>query len=152
MKSRCLVSLACLLLASPALAGGLEQPAEPFEPIDAQALIDACWEMTYEQRLASNADAREGIFLSALCLEERILDQLDALFDPETLSRQEAAAQLKSIRDSYAALTWKLYNEHEGCPFGHCGTIFYTAHVSAVARFMEDLLRKAVDQRNRYEL
>ena len=151
MKAPNLAALAWLLIASPALAGG-DDSTGPFEPIDAQALIDACWDATYEQRLASNADAREGIFLSALCLEERILDQLDALFDPETLPRQEAAAQLKSIRDSYAGLTWKLYNEHEGCPFGHCGTIFYTAHVSAVARLMEDLLRKAVDQRNRYKV
>src|SRR3546814_981589 len=132
-----LVNLAWLLCASPAFAGGLETSSGPFKPIDAQALIDACWDMTYEKRLASNADAREGIFLSALCLEERILDQFDALFDPAVLPRQEAAERLKTMRDSYAGLAWKLYNEHEGCPFGHCGTIFYTFHVSAVARFME---------------
>jgi hypothetical protein len=144
------VTLACLLTASPALAGG-DVSGEPFQPIDAQAMIDACWDLTIEQRSGSNADAREGILLSDLCLEERIADQFEALFDPEVLSREEVAQELKAIRFAYGGLVWKLYNEHEGCPRGHCGTIYFTFHVSEVAHFMEGFLRKVVDQRNEYK-
>lgn len=151
MKAPNFVSLAWLLLASPALAGGQEAPAEPFEPIDAQPLIDACWEKTYEQRLDVFA-AREGILISVLCIEERIVEQLDALVPQGSLSREDAAQQLKATRMAYGLLVWKIYNAHKQCPRNSCGVIYQSAHVSAVARLMEDLLRSIVEQRNELKL
>jgi hypothetical protein len=150
MKARSFISLAWLLLASPAFAGGVETVAEPFEPIDAQPMIDACWKKTYEQRMDVFA-AREGILVSVLCLEERIVEQLDALVPQESLSREEAAQQLKATRMAYGLLVWKIYNEHRRCP-RECGVIDQSAHVSAVAGLMEDLLRTIVEQRNELEL
>ncbi|HIC81211.1 MAG TPA: hypothetical protein EYH07_15030 [Kiloniellaceae bacterium] len=139
-------ALMWLTIPSPTMAGG----GEPFEPIDAQPMIDACWAQTYELRAGSTADAREGILRSVLCLEERVLDQFEVLFSPTVLTREEAAKQLDTIRMSYGGLYWKLYNEHQGCLF--CGTQHHTSHVSALARLMEQILHAAVDQRNRYKL
>lgn len=139
-------ALMWLTIPSPTMAGG----GEPFEPIDAQAMIDACWDKTYELRAGSTADAREGILRSVLCLEEWILDQFEVLFSLTVLTRGEAAKQLDTIRMSYGGLYWKLYNEHQGCTI--CGTQHHTSHVSALARLMEQILHAAVDQRNRYEL
>ena len=113
-------------------------------------MIDACWEETYGLRSGTTAEAREGILLSALCLEERILDQFEVLFSPNTLTREDAAKQLEAVRMSFGGLYWKLYNEHQGCVF--CGTQYHTSHVVAHARLMEMLLRDAVAQRNRYKL
>ena len=139
-------ALLCLFLSSPATAGG----GGPFEPVDSDAMIGACWDETYEFRAGTTVDAREGILLSALCLEEHILDQFEVLFPPSVLTREEAAKHLEAIRTSYGSLYWKLYNEHRGC--GFCGTQHYTSHVAAHARLMEQILRAAVDQRNRYRL
>lgn len=135
-----------LLTTTPPSAGGVE----PFEPIDAQTIIDTCWEETYDLRAGTTADAREGILLSVLCLEERILEQFEVLFSPGDLTKEEAAAQLETIRMSYGTLYWKLYNEHQGCVF--CGTQYYSIHLSALSRILETLLRDAVDQRNQYRL
>ena len=138
--------LSWLLTTTPTLADG----EEPFEPLDAHAMIDACWERTNELRAGSTAEAREGILLSALCLEERILDQFEALFSPSVLARDETAKQLETIRMSYGGLYWKLYNAHQGC--STCGTQYHTFHVDAHARLMEQILRDAVEQRKQYRL
>src|SRR3546814_250117 len=151
MKALRLVSLAWLLCASSAFAGGLETSSEPFEPIDAQALIDACWDMTYQKRLDVYA-AREGILLSVLCLEERVADQMEALVDPVSLSREEAAQHLRAVRMAYGVLVWKIYNAHKRCPRESCGVIYQSAHVGAVAHLMESLLRDVVKQRNELKL
>ena len=45
---------------------------------------------------------------------------------------------------------WRLYNEHEGCT--PCGTMYRTYDVGAEARLLEQILRDAVKQRNRYKL
>jgi len=148
MKAPHLAFLVSLLIASPTLAGG-DDGTGPFEPIDAQALIDACWEMTDEQRLDVFA-AREGILISVLCLEDRIVEQLEALVPPDSLSKEEAAQHLEATRMGYGRLVWMVYNEHRRCP-ASCGVIYQSAHVSAVARVMEDLLRMIVEQRNRFE-
>lgn len=122
---------------------------ERFQRLNAQAMIDACWDETRELRAGSTADAREGILLSALCLEERILDQFEMLFAPGVLTRDDAADHLKTIRKSYGSLYWKLYNEHQGCDA--CGTQYHTVHVDAYSRLLEQILRDAVDQRNQYK-
>ncbi|GAB4390991.1 MAG: hypothetical protein Tsb0032_00260 [Kiloniellaceae bacterium] len=91
-----LAALACLLAVTPALAQS-DDPGEPFQPIDAQAMIDACWEATHELRM-DVFGARQGILDSALCLEERIVEQLEALVPQDSFSREEAAEQLRATR------------------------------------------------------
>jgi len=143
-------ALAWLLTATPVLAGGFNSSTEPFEPIDAQALIDACWDMTYQQRLGSTVDTRDGIFDSVICLEERILDQFDALFPPSVLSRETATKELETTREAYTNLYWHIYNENKGCRI--CPTQYYSSDLIAWSRVLERMLRDAAEQRNRYKL
>lgn len=82
----------------------------------------------------------------------RIVEQLDALVPQGSLSREDAAQQLKATRMAYALLVWKIYNAHKQYPRNSCGVIYQSAHVSAVARLMEDLLRAVVEQRNELKL
>jgi hypothetical protein len=142
--------LTWLLTATPVLAGGSDSATEPFEPIDAQALIDACWDMTDQQRLGSTVDTRDGIFDSVICLEERILDQFDALFPPSVLSREVAAKELETTRQTYTNLYWHIYNENKGCRI--CPTQYYSSDLIAWSRVLERMLSDAAEQRNRYKL
>jgi hypothetical protein len=142
--------LTWLLTATPVLAGGSDSATEPFEPIDAQALIDACWDMTDQQRLGSTVDTRDGIFDSVICLEERILDQFDALFPPSVLSREVAAKDLETTRQTYTNLYWHIYNENKGCRI--CPTQYYSSDLIAWSRVLERMLSDAAEQRNRYKL
>ncbi|MEO3429720.1 hypothetical protein AAFN88_12720 [Pelagibius sp. CAU 1746] len=140
--------LAYLLTAVPAQAGG-NRP-EPYEPIDAQAMIDACWDMTYDQRLGSTAATRDGIFDSIVCLEERILEQFAALFPATVLSRESAARKLEITRETYTDLYWHIYNENKGCRI--CPTQYYSSDLIAWSDVLERMLKDAVGQRNRYKL
>jgi hypothetical protein len=142
--------LTWLLTATPVLAGGSDSATEPFEPIDAQALIDACWDMTDQQRLGSTVDTRDGIFDSVICLEERILDQFDALFPPSVLSREVAAKELETTRQTYTNLYWHIYNENKGCRI--CPTQYYSSDLIAWSRVLERMLSDVAEQRNRYKL
>jgi hypothetical protein len=142
--------LTWLLTATPVLAGGSDSATEPFEPIDAQALIDACWDMTDQQRLGSTVDTRDGIFDSVICLEKRILDQFDALFPPSVLSREVAAKELETTRQTYTNLYWHIYNENKGCRI--CPTQYYSSDLIAWSRVLERMLSDAAEQRNRYKL
>lgn len=145
------MALTCLLMVTPAVAGGDDTSGEPFQPIDAEAMIDSCWKANAD--LLSNVySIREGTFRSSLCLEDRIVEQLNALVGPENLTREEAAGDLEAIRMAYGNLVWKIYNEHKKCTFRTCGLYDQSIHVSALAEFMEGLLREVVRQRNRFEL
>ena len=135
-----------LTIPSPTIAGG----EEPFEPIDAQAMIDACWDETYEKRLGTTVDMREGISQSVLCLEDRVLDQLKVLWSSTVFPPERVAEELTNLRNTYGDLYWRLYNEHEGCT--PCGTMYRTYDVTAEARLLEQVLRDAVERRNKYEL
>lgn len=143
------MTLAWFLATSPVLAGG-DDSEENFQPVDAQAMIDACWEITYQRRLGSTVDTREGIFDSVVCLEERILEQFAALFPPTILSRETAARKLETTREIYTDLYWYIYNENKGCRI--CPTQYYSSDLSAWADVLERMLKDAVGQRNRYKL
>lgn len=137
---------AWLLLAPPATAGG----GEPFEPIDAETLIEACRDMTYQKRLGTTVDMREGISQSVLCLEGHLLEQFKALWSSTVFPPESVADEVKRLRQVYGDLYWRLYNEHEGCT--PCGTMYRTYDVGAEARLLEQILRDAVKQRNKYKL
>ena len=133
-----------LFTPSPADAGGPDE-----EGIDAQALIDACWAISLEDRSSGvTARHREGILESVLCLEEVILDQVEVLFpDGKYLSREQAKQKLDALAEAIQTMYWLIYNENIAC-VPSCGTIWYTGHLSANARVLEDMIRNIVYVRN----
>lgn len=94
---------------------------------------------------------RAGNLDSALCLEKAIIDNAADFIEPESLSRDQIAAKMKEIRFALGGFYWSLYNEHKGCPFPSCGTLFYVMHNTLLARAYEDILRNVIDQRKRYK-
>ncbi|MGI9311030.1 MAG: hypothetical protein ACR2P7_05790, partial [bacterium] len=98
-----------------------------WDPIDATSIIKQCWDISIEDRDSGvNARMVRGSQNSALCLENAVSENMNALFEDTTYSQNEIDADLKTMRETFGKFNWKLYNEHEGCGrFGWCGTVYY---------------------------
>ena len=127
--------------------------AEPFQPIDAKALIKPCWDLSEKKRASGvTARMRQGTLDTVLCLEKVILDQVEILFpDGINLSRAEAEEKLERLRFAVGSFYWSLYNGHKGCD-GFCGTMWQVLHLAKNADFLEQMIRDIADQRNRYKI
>ncbi|MEE9250037.1 MAG: hypothetical protein V3U93_02790 [Alphaproteobacteria bacterium] len=143
--------LLCFSLAvgAPAAMAG----AEPFQPIDAKALIKPCWNLSEEKRASGvTATMRQGALDTVLCLEKVILDQVEILFpDGKYLSRSQAEKKLERLGSAIQTFYWSLYNEHTGCKH-FCGTMWQVLHLAKNADFLEQMIRDLADQRNRYKI
>ena len=125
-------------------AGG----TEAFEPIDADALIEKCWLISKEDRDSGvTARMRSGGARTAKCLQDVILDQVEAMFDPKTLTRKEALEKLHLISEGYQTLYWSIYNQHRKCA-RWCGTDRHVYHLGAYTALLEKIIRDMVDERN----
>ncbi len=144
------LALSFFLLVTPWAAGSGRADEEG---IDAQALIDACWAISLEDRSSGvTAQMRRGALKSVLCLEEVILDQVEILFpDGEYLSREQAAEKLEQLRFAAGSLYWSIYNENIACD-PSCGTYWHDLHLHGNAHILEHMLREVVRVRNMYEL
>lgn len=128
-------------------AGGIQ----PFEPINAEALIDACWKISKEDRDSGvTTRMRHGSARSIRCLQNVILDQVDAMFDPKYLSREQAKKQLRKIIEGYQPLMWSIYNEHKSCGV-ECGTDRHVLHLGDHAALLEDILKQMINERNEFK-
>ncbi len=143
--------LLCFSLAvgAPAAMAG----AEPFQPIDAEALIKPCWDLSEEKRSSGvTATMRQGALDTVLCLEKVILDQVEILFpDGQNLSRAQAEKKLERLGSAIQTFYWPLYNGHVGCK-GFCGTMWQVFHLAKNAHVLEGVIRDIVDQRNQYKI
>lgn len=147
-RTSVLLVLVLAIVSSHAKAGG----NQPFEPVDAEKLIKACWDISEEARASGvTAVMRSGTLDTVLCLEQVILDQVEVLFEPEYLSRTEAQKKLKRTRMAYGGLYWSIYNEHRGCD-PMCGTIRHVFHLAENARILEKMIRDMVKERNEFEI
>ena len=130
----------------------LAQDAHASPSLDAEALIKACWDISLEKRSSGNTELhREGALDTALCLEEVILDQSEALIYPGYLSREDIKAKLKQIRMAYGGLYWGMFMENFACD-PTCGTMYSNAHNIEVAKLWEKVVRDMVAQRKEYGL
>ncbi len=121
---------------------------EPFEPIDAEALIDACWAISREDRDSGvTAGMRSGTARTAECLENVVYDQARAMFDLKRHPLREIRERIALIREGYQKFYWSLYNEHKMCRLW-CGTDKHVYHISYYAKLLEEIVRDMVSERN----
>ena len=144
--------LAVILLTMETIQPGQAGSAAKEIP-DAQALIDACWTISLEDRSSGNTPRmRNGALETVLCLEKVILDQVDILFpDGKYMSRKKAQEHLVQISFGLGKLYWSIYNEHIGCDIS-CGTMFHVMHLPPIADALEDMIRVMISQRQEYGL
>ena len=123
-------------------------------------MIKACWDATLEQRSSPvTGHIYDGILDSVLCLEDRIVDQFK-VFNPNLTSPlapedkrptvEKVREKLREIRTSAGTLYRWIYNANPGCT-PHCGTMYYTFHLSETATIYEKMLKTIVAQRIEYE-
>lgn len=156
MKTRIPLTIMVLIIvlsATPFLSPSRALGTEPKEIPNAQILIDACWELSRKDRESGvTGRMRNGAADTVVCLEDIVLDQVDALFpDGKYLSRQKAREYLDMIEIGVQKLYWSIYNQHAGCvPL--CGTIYHVMHLPPNARILEDMIRALIRQRQEYGL
>ena len=137
-----------LFTPSPADAGGPDE-----EGIDAQALIDACWAISLEDRSSGvTGRMRHGAAKTVRCLEDVILDQVEILFpDGEYLSREQAKQKLDALAEAVQTMYWSIYNGNIACD-PSCGTYWHDLHLHGNAHILEHMLREIIRIRNMYGL
>ena len=138
------------LLLSPAQAeDNGEQPAAAFTPINAQELIDYCWDISLGLRSRSTRETRFGFIETVTCLRKTIVEQIVPMMEPGDLTPAYAEWMLIEMAGPYADFFDKLYNAHKHC---YCGTVNHNIDVWAVTQLYEMLLRDVIDQRNRLQI
>ena len=121
---------------------------EAFNPIDADALIEKCWSISKEDiESGVTARMRGGSARSAKCLQDVILDQVEVMFDPKTLTRKEAFEKLQLISEGVQTLYWSIFNQHRKCR-RWCGTDRHVYHLAHYADLLEHMIRDMVRERN----
>ena len=139
-----LLVLTAAVASSHAKAGG----NEPFEPIDAKALIDACWAISQDKRDSGvTALMRQGGAMSVRCLKDVILDQAQAMLEPQVLSRRQVKEKLDKIGNAYGSLYWSIFNEHRKCS-RWCGTDRHVYHLARYGGLLEKIIQDMVNERN----
>ena len=131
---------------NPVTAGG-----DPWEPIDAQAIIDQCWKLSEKQRDSGvTARMRSGGIESAKCLRQQIVEHAATLFANTEYSEGEIDKHMELISEGAQTFYWNLYNEHKGCK-GRCGTMYQLFHIGKIAHIYENILKDVISQRNEYK-
>jgi hypothetical protein len=134
---------------SPAQADDRVGMASLFRQIDAEEMIDHCWDISLALRSGSTASARRGFVESVACLRKTIVEQALPMFEPGVLTPAYAEWLLIRMADPYAEFFDNLYNSHKHC---FCGTMMTSIDLWAVSRLYEQVLRDVVAQRNAYGL
>lgn len=117
-------ALACLLTAEPALAGG-DRP-DPFDPIDAQAVIDACQNSSNPGDKASSLDARKAaVYSIEKCYEEAIIRLIGPMFDPDVFSPKDAKRLLRNMSNPVYRFYGYVYAWHRKCDCGEDAAITF---------------------------
>ncbi len=87
-------------------------------------------------------------------MEEHIIKLSEKYLFPKSPDLvTETKNNLKEIRSGYGRLYWNFYNAHDECnmPTG-CGTAFHSAHNSAYAKLLEQIILDIYKQIEKYKL
>ena len=110
-------ALACLLTASPALAGG-DRP-DPYELIDAQSVIDSCRNGNNPGNQSDGLKVREKKAGDrGVCYVAEILRLMEPMFDNGVFSREAAENLLLKMHDPAFEFYAHVLTYHRKCPCG----------------------------------
>lgn len=137
------------LFLSPAHTEDSGEQTAAFVPLNAQRLIDRCWDISLELRSGSTTDARFGFIESLTCLRKTIVEQIVPMMEPGDLTPAYAEWMLIEMAGPYAEFFDELYTAHKHCD---CGTVNANIDVWAVTQLYEMLLRDVIDQRNKLQI
>ena len=110
-------ALVCLLTATPAMAGG-NRPA-PYEPIDAQAIIESCKSNNDPGDRSDSLKTREmKAGDRGVCYVAEILRLMEPMFDQGVFPREAAERLLLKMHDPAFTFYAHILTYHRKCPCG----------------------------------
>jgi hypothetical protein len=136
-----------IILVRPSHADDSADRGAAFAPIDAQELVNHCWDISFELRSGSTLSTRFGFIETLTCLRRTIVEQSTAIVKPGSWSPAYAEWLLIEMAGPYAEFFDKLYNAHKHC---FCGTMNYNVDLWAVSQLYETVLRDVIDLRNKH--
>ena len=138
-------ALACLLTASPALAGG-DDGTGPFEPFVPEPIIADCWQRSDELRSSGYIEYYgDGLDITLACMKAGVLEQIDAWLLPEF--SENAAAHLDALEDLHDQLYYRIYAENRYCTRS-CGLLPSMVYIENYIEFLEKVLRDIAEEKN----
>lgn len=113
------------------------------EPSRSQQIAKTCWDISEAKRDSPvTPDMREGMTITATCLEESILKIASEEFFKDSPDKLEKfKADFKAFSEGAKSMTWSLHNEADWCAEG-CGTMGYIMAPGAYANMLEDFLEE----------
>ncbi len=140
-------ALAYLLTVTPVLAGG-DIVSLPFEPFDADPIIEDCWQRSEELRGTGSAAAYgDGLDLTAICMEKAVLAKIRGWLLPEFTDRAEE--HLHALRKVHDELYYRIYAENRYCP-SSCGLLpsmrYIESYIDLLARILKDIEAETKDR------
>ncbi len=82
-----------------------------------------------------------GMSETTLCIKEHILFLFkEILFKGDKKSYTQLKNALEKIEEGTGDLYWKIYNEHNACDNGECGSMFHPMHNLEVGLVMKQIL------------
>jgi hypothetical protein len=124
MRALRLASLAWLFLASPAMAGGARP--EPYEPIDPQAIIDACRNSAAAGDTTKTLEIRKAEVVKIDdCYTAAILHLVEPMFDPALFSAKDAERLLIKMHSPAFSFYAYLHTWHLKCDCGEDAEIAF---------------------------
>ena len=137
--------LTVLSFGKPVSAGG-----EPWQKLDAQPIIDRCWQLSEEDRDSGvTSRMRNSTFNTIDCLKSAISENTSAIIANYLYSKEEIDKDLSAIIKGNGRFYWNLNNSHKGCR-SSCGTMYHTFHAAEIAGRLEKILRDVIEKRNEY--
>ena len=124
--------------------------AQDYEPIDADTLIDLCFEK-YDEGLSSGvtAEMKSAAYDTAACLETVIDSLTEGFFYPDSFDQKEVMPKIDQIKAAYLSLMGAIYNQNRGCaPW--CGTLNLEP-IAAYTGVLGSIIRDIVWVRNAHE-
>jgi hypothetical protein len=117
-------ALAYLITVTPVLAGG-DKP-DPYEPINAQAIIDACRSSSNpENKTKSLDDRKAAVYKIEKCYAEAILRLIEPMFDPDLFSPKDAERLLVKMSNPVYRFYGYVYAWHRKCDCGEDAEITF---------------------------
>jgi hypothetical protein len=139
-------ALAYLLTVTPALAGG-DRP-DPYEPIDAQAIIDTCRSSGNPgDKTKSLDDRKAAAYKIEECYTAAILRLIEPMFDPDLFSPKDANRLLRNMSNPVYRFYGYVYAWHRKCDCGEDAEI--TFRLAALKPY-DEILRRIEEVRHDY--
>ena len=119
------------------------------QEIDAQEIVNHCWDISSALRSGSTNSMYLGFVETIICFKTKVVELAAPMFDPDIMSPARIEWLLTEMAHPYGEFFERLHNDHKKC---YCGTLVANSRLWGIAELYEQVLRDVVAQRNAHPL